>query len=231
VRASTADDLPNWMQPLSFPTEPALPQTPPRINENSDLPPGLQKLINGSDDNPGSDETETSSEGRELPQNNLPKQAAFVAPSAKPDDSNRQEESSKINLEELSETVLAQFKKQRRHNDIVEYVCHQTGWHWNKSQRFVARVQTKNHEQLQSGQNRITIFIGIGIILIGLIIAFNGVSTISEYVKIAAFARTNPGALLNISPMPIISALAATITGVGMITGGGFGVGRALSNR
>jgi len=154
----------------------------------------------------------------------LPRQAEFVAPSKK-------EEENDIDLEALEEFALGQLKKQRRHNDIVEAVCHKTGWHWNKSQRFVARVQTKHHDELQSGRNRITIIVGIGIIIGGLIVAINGIGALSDYAKIAVFAKTNPEVLLSISPSAVFFALTATVTGLGMVVGGGYGVARSLTNR
>ena len=73
--------------------------------------------------------------------------------------------------------------------------------------------------------------IGIGIIFVGLIMALNGASALSDYAKITTYARTNTEMLLNISPYAVVYALGATITGIGMIIGGGFGIARALSNR
>ena len=140
-------------------------------------------------------------------------------------------ESTEIDLDELGEFVFERLKKRHRHNDIVEAVCHQTGWHWNKTQRFVARVQTKRHDELQSSKNRVLLVIGIGIILAGLFLALNGASAISEYVQMAAVARTNPEILLNVSPQAVVYALGLAVTGLGMIIGGGFGIARALSGR
>jgi hypothetical protein len=61
--------------------------------------------------------------------------------------------------------------------------------------------------------------------------ALNGASALSDYARLAMYARTNPEVLLGVAPQSFIFAVAATITGIGMIIGGGFGVGRALTNR
>ncbi len=82
-----------------------------------------------------------------------------------------------------------------------------------------------------SGQNRLTLIIGIGIILAGLVMTLNGASVISDYAKSAVFARTNPEALFAMPPQAIIFALMAAVTGIGMIIGSGYGIGRALTNR
>jgi hypothetical protein len=160
----------------------------------------------------------------------LPQQAEFVPPGTESNNID-DELSPKIDLEALSEEVFKRLKKQKRFNDVVEFVCQSTGWHWNKSQRFVARVKTKHHDELMSGQNRVTMIIGIGIIVVGLFMTLNGASVISDYAKLAVFAKTNPEALFAMSPQAIIFALMATVTGIGMIIGGGYGIGRALTNR
>jgi hypothetical protein len=191
----------------------------------SDLPPGLRTVIREAQTK-GIEPAKPApvSTPRESPEMSLPRQAEFVPPSEK-------KEASDIDLESLSAFALQQLKKQRRHNDIVEAVCRKTGWHWNKSQRFVAQVQTKHHDELQSGKNRMTMIVGTGIILAGVIVMLNGASALSDYAKIAVFAKTNPEALLNVSPSAILFALSATVTGIGMIVGGGYGIARALTNR
>ena len=228
------DDAPEWMDPLPIQAdpdlEPASPASSVSPSANNDLPPGLQALLNEGITLQESVGTAANYEPAPSPEIPLPRQAEFVAPVDK--SKNLDDDlSKKINLESLSEEVLKRLKKQKRFNDIVEFVCHNTGWHWNKSQRFVARIKTKHHDELMSGQNRVIIFIGIGIILVGLVMTLNGASVISDYAKLAVFARTNPEALFTISPQAIFFALIATVTGTGMIVGGGYGVGRALTNR
>jgi hypothetical protein len=236
VPAPPPDDIeiPDWMQSISIESpinsDPVQAVEPLDQSIYSDLPPNLQTLLDGNDSYVAPSLTEPDHEPADSAGIDLPLQAKFIPPNERNDNAKNGDESQAIDLEELSDYVLDQLKKQRRHNDIVETVCDRTGWHWNKSQRFVARVKTKNYEQLQSGQNRVIILVGIGIILAGLVMALNGASTIYEYAKIVTFAKTNPEALLDTSPQPIIFALAATFTGLGMIVGGGFGVGRAMTN-
>lgn len=189
-----------------------------------DLPPGLRALIDDENVSTESQKPISPPQPRNNPETIIPQQAAFVPPTEKAD------QSSHIDLETLGESVLNQLKKQRRQNDVIEFVCNQTGWHWNKAQRFVARVKTQHHGQLQSRQNTITIVVGIGTILVGFVMAFYGANTISDYAKLASFARTNPEVLLSVSPQTIVLAIAATFTGIGMIVGGGYGIGRILTN-
>ena len=202
----------------------------PLIASNSDLPPGLQALINEQASITNTNEPATSFEQAPISTEPLPRQAKFVPPAKKSENLENEASSSKNDLDDLRAEVLRQLKKQKRFNDIVEFVCDKTGWHWNKSQRFVARVKTKHHDELMSGQNRATMIIGIGIILVGLVMTLNGASVISEYAKLAVFARTNPEELFAMSPQEIIFALMATVTGFGMIIGGGYGIGRALTD-
>ncbi len=222
-----AQEMPEWLEPLPIRMEaeiqPASAAATGSQYANLDLPPGLLALINERG-TPREFEEPAPTSGEPLP-----RQAKFVAPVVKSDDLD-DDLSPKIDLDSLSAEVIRQLKSQKRFNDVVEYVCGYTGWHWNKSQRFVARVKTKHHEELISGQNRTTIIIGIGIILVGLVMMLNGASVISDYAKLAVFARTNPEALFSISPQALIFALMATVTGIGMIIGGGYGVGRALTS-
>ena len=222
------DDKPEWMETFPIQAETHLTAPVPSLT-NTDLPPGLQAIISQNSANVDAFPSEAAMpiplrEPQTSPDMALPRQAVFDAPVEKGEFTN-------IDLEMLGEFVFQQLKKQRRHNDVVEAVCTQTGWHWNKSQRFVARVQTKRHDQLQSGKNRIIVVIGIGIILAGLIMTLNGASGIAEYAKLAAYAKTNPETLLNISPQGAVYTLASTVTGIGMIIGGGFGIARVLSGR
>ena len=232
---ATRDEMTEGMEPISAEAKPELgttsPAAKPSINSNSDLPPGLQALINEQTPTAGASEPATSFETAPIPVEPLPRQAKFVPPTRKSEDLEDEASSPKIDLEPLRMEVLKRLKKQKRFNDIVEFVCTNTGWHWNKSQRFVARVKTKHHDELMSGQNRTTMIIGIGFILVGLVMTLNGASVISDYAKLAVFARTNPEALFAISPQEIIFALMATVTGLGMIIGGGYGIGRALTDQ
>jgi len=189
---------------------------------NGELPPGLLALISESDPNIDVLQKEVEPVGNiEIP---LPRQVEFDAPVVN-------DRSKKIDLERLGEFVFQQLKKQHRHNDIVEAVCNQTGWHWNKSQRMVARVQTRRTDELQSGKNRVIIAIGIGIIFAGLVMAINGASIISEYAKLVVLAENNPEVLLNIAPQGSFFGVTAIIIGIGMIIGGGFGIARSVSER
>jgi hypothetical protein len=190
-----------------------------------DLPPGLQTIVlEAQITGGGLAKPAPTSKPQENPEMPPPLQADFVAPPDK-------RENSQIDREALEEFALKQLKKQRRHNDIVEAVCQKTGWHWNKSQRFVAQLQTRHHDELQSGKNRVTMIVGIGIILAGLIMALNGISALSDYAKIAVFAKTNPEVLLDVPASAIFFALSATVTGIGMVLGGGYGIARALTTR
>ena len=206
------------------------PQTPSEPVQNIDLPPGLQALLL---ENPGYIEPTKSTSASNSPsplESDLPRQASFNPGGEASSSGEKLDDELKVNKNELAAEVLKQLKKKRRHNDIVEDICNKTGWHWNKAQRFVAQVKTKNFEELQSTQNRTTIIVGTVIILIGLVMALAGGSTLADYAKIAVFARTNPEVLLSISPEFIFFALTQTVTGIGMIVGGGYGISRAITD-
>lgn len=226
-------DAPDWMEPLPFQTtpvsEPATPTTATN-SQKSDLPPGLQALIDEAATLKEPQESRPEHKPAPTSEIDLPQQVAFVPAVAKSETIDG-DFSQKIDLESLNQEVLKQLKKQKRFNDVIEFVCHNTGWHWNKAQRFVARVKTKHHDELMSGKNRVTIVIGLVIIIVGLVMMLNGASVLSDYAKLAVFARTNPEALFAMSPQAIFFALMAAVTGIGMIIGGGYGVGRALTNR
>lgn len=229
------EEMPEWMEPLpiqkEFDVESTISSRSGTQNPNSDLPPGLQALLNEAVVSPQvPKESASIPEPPSISREQLPQQAKFE-PRAVEAEYIDVEQSNKIDLESLSQEVLQKLKKQKRFNDVVEFVCHRTGWHWNKSQRFVARVKTKHHDELISGKNRVTIIVGVGIILVGLVMMLNGASVLSDYAKLAAFARTNPEALFAMSPQAIFFALMATVTGIGMIIGGGYGVGRTLTDR
>ncbi|MBN1667327.1 MAG: hypothetical protein JW862_09560 [Anaerolineales bacterium] len=131
-----------------------------------------------------------------------------------------------IDQEQLSQTVLELLKKQRRHNDIVELVCHQTGWHWNKAQRFVARVQTNNHAALNHQQNLVIILVGIAIVIGGFAATAWGGMMIWDYVNAIRTGAIGQA----IEPEWVVYGASVAVTGLGMMIGGGYGIGRALAN-
>jgi hypothetical protein len=230
VAARHPEELPsNATEVPEPPVENLLPSSPPTHNLN-ELPPGLQALLNEEISSvktvepvptPGSQPSTVPPPQANI-EADIPIQSTNIS---------KEDATSNIDLEALSESVLNQLKKQRRQNDIIESVCHQTGWHWNQAQRFVARVKTQNHGQLQARQSKITALVGIGIIFVGLVMTLNGASILSDYVKLGILARENPEVLLNISTYSIAIGIGLTVTGIGMIIGGGYGIGRALTNR
>lgn len=212
-------------QPQATPPT-SLPQT-----TNNSLPPGLQAILQESPSIAPAVEPVPTQEPESAPKPAPPQRAEANNPFEDVGITRSTEESGNIDLQSLGKEVLDQLKKQHRQNDIIESVCHQTGWHWNKAQRFVARIKTQNHDLLQSRQNNVIIIVGIGIIIVGLVMGLNGISVLAEYAKLIPFAQTNPEIMLEYEPREIVFAIAASVTGFGMIIGGLFGIARVVTSR
>jgi hypothetical protein len=198
----------------------------------SGLPPGLRDVLAEYEaaGAPRPKDAESAPKPRTASEAELPRQAAFDAPSrgaGKPEGAELSPEARR----QLTKEILQQFKKRRRINDVIEYVCVETGWHWNKSQRFVARVRTEHHDELHAEDKRWKVLTGAGIALGGLIIALFGGKWLFDYTKLVAFAKTNPDALLGVSATSAFFAFTLTIFGVGMIIGGIYAAGRGLTER
>jgi hypothetical protein len=131
-----------------------------------------------------------------------------------------------FDIEILTANVVQQLKKHRRHSDIVEYVARTTGWHWNESQRFVARTQTENHSELSQSQNKFMIAFSAVFILGGFLLMGWSVIALFDYAQ----ALTSPGySTLSFDFFPFI--LLAFVSSFGIIGGGIFGLYRILTNR
>jgi len=131
-----------------------------------------------------------------------------------------------FDAEALTQYVVQLLKKHRRHNDIVEYVANKTGWHWNESQRFVARTQTQRHGELTQSQNRFMIPLSIAFILGGLLLLGWSILALLDY-YLAYTGRGNSALAVDFVPLVIGSLF----TSFGIIAGGIFGLYRTLSSR
>jgi hypothetical protein len=217
------------------PLEPDKAQIKKPTNNQSvygELPPGLQKLIAEAEAKQAAAGVQPHAPASK---NGIPARAAHGTantPAPQTEYFEKEQESDReFDPEALNAAILDRLKKSKRHNDIVEYVCLQTGWHWNKAQRYVARLQTKHHHELQSNKNRTTILVGVVTIFIGLVTMVYGASVLSDYAQLATYAQEHPEILLNIDPRVVLFGLAAGFSGLGMIIGGGYSIGKTLANR
>lgn len=131
-----------------------------------------------------------------------------------------------VDVDRLESIVIQKIKKQQRHNDIVEFVCKETGWTWNRGQRFVARTQTTNHDELSKNQNRFTTLLSIGAILGGLGLLFWAVSILVDYYR--AYYGQVPS-ILSTDFIPLV--FLGLFSSLGFISGGTFGIYKTLSNQ
>jgi hypothetical protein len=198
--------------------------------QDDDTPPGLAKIIEQGYQASEQPETAMAFEAAATPGRASPPGFAPVSPARKPQASLAEKPLKDVDLQKLSTDVLQQLKKQRRHNDVVEQVCHATGWHWNQSQRFVARLQTEHHEELGGSQNRRNVFIGAVIIFFGIVFMLYGGAVIAQYFRFTQQYGAEFTLYSDISrDIPI--ALMALGTGFLMILGGSFGIIKSLMNR
>ncbi len=131
-----------------------------------------------------------------------------------------------INIPELEQLTLQNIKKLYRHNDIVEQVCEKTGWSWNKAQRFVAKTQTKNHQELTRSSRIFMIIFCIIFIIGGLLLLLWSVLTFKEY------RNGWTGQITSTLSMDLVSfIIGGFFTSLGIILGGIYGLYRTLSNQ
>ncbi len=131
-----------------------------------------------------------------------------------------------FDIEVVTNDVVEQLKNHRRYSDIVEYVAQKTGWHWNESQRFVARTQTENHDELSQSQNKFMIVFSATFILGGFLLMGWSVIALLDYAQ----ALSSPQyATLSFDFFPLI--LIAFVSSFGIIGGGVFGLYRIMTNR
>ncbi|HIE56885.1 MAG TPA: hypothetical protein EYP88_01450 [Anaerolineales bacterium] len=208
--------------------EKSAPHPDPRTPKYSGLPPGLQSVL-GEYEAAGAPrpvEAEPAAKRNTVSEAELPRQAAFEAPSRGTGKYAGKELPPEMRRQ-LAEEIFQQLKKKRRVNDVTEYVCVKTGWHWNKSQRFVARVRTEHHDELHGPQHW-KLLPSAGVALTGLFLAIMGAKWLFDYAKLAVFSKTNPEALLALPPANTFLALMFVVFGVGMMSGGLYGIGRGL---
>lgn len=222
-------------EPAEAPVPPAeaepAPESPPE-RRYSNLPPGLWNILAEYEaaGSPRPREAQFPAGWRKPEKAGTPRQAAFVPPSpgaVKPEGAELSPEARRLLVAE----ILRQLKKRRRINDVIEDVCVETGWHWNKAQRFVARVQTEHYDELHAEEKRWKVLTGAGVALGGLILTLFGGKRLFDYAELAVFAKTNPGALLGVSAASTFFALVLVIFGGGMLIGGIYYIGRGLTER
>lgn len=131
-----------------------------------------------------------------------------------------------IDDNELEKFIVMSLKKHRRYSDIVQAVCESTGWGWNKAQLFVAKTQTKNHQEL-TRSNRIFMIPFSGIFIVGgLLLLLWSILALIDYYN----GFTGRGT--NTLPIDfIIIVIGSFFSSLGIIAGGIYGLYRTLSNQ
>ncbi len=134
---------------------------------------------------------------------------------------------SEIDKTALTASILEAIKKHQRHNDIVEMVCQQTGWHWNEAQRFVARAQTANFGDLKKSRRQFMIPFGIAFIVGGVLLMGWSVIAMLDYYR--AYTDLGYSPTLSFDFLPLVAG--AFLTSFGLIAGGIFGIYQTLTNQ
>lgn len=129
-------------------------------------------------------------------------------------------------INELERFVLHKIKKHHRYNDILQSVCEQTGWDWNKAQLFVAKTQTKNHQELTRSNRIFMIPFSCLFIICGFLLLLWSITTFFEYKNgvIDQISR-----ILSVDYLSLI--VGGFFTSFGIIAGGIYGLYRTLSNQ
>lgn len=76
-----------------------------------------------------------------------------------------------MNQEELTDFVVRELGKQRRHSDVVMDVCERTGMDWKTAQKFVYQVAFDNRKRVAARQSPLAIIFGIAFVVGGLALA------------------------------------------------------------
>lgn len=133
-----------------------------------------------------------------------------------------------MDSESISQHVVRRLTRGISRDTIVREICDMTGMDWKQATAFIEEVETGESQAIARGN--LPLMIGVGaIIMIGgfLLIGY----AISEF-----FAPFIDGTLGDMNSEAVTLHLAENwiylvegIIGVAMVAGGGFGVGRALS--
>jgi hypothetical protein len=130
---------------------------------------------------------------------------------------------------ELEAFILKALSKTSKQSDVVMAVCERAGLSWNEAQRIVARVATHNHKKLAGRQNRIILPLAVIAVLIGLLLAYAGLSEIIMLGSaVLALQSGNPAAVPVEAGDPMSNAPWALFIGLGLALGGGVGLFKAL---
>jgi len=124
--------------------------------------------------------------------------------------------------EALVQFVISQLGRHHSRNDIVHKLCEQEGWPWKQAERFVRQVEIQHHHKIAARQSPIIIFLGVGSLITGTIIAiFTGVTLVGW---VGNPSMANPGQVENMAYYGV-----AFVTGLGMVIGGIAGIWRTRS--
>lgn len=130
------------------------------------------------------------------------------------------------NQDELVNLVVQNTKKHHKYSNIVETVCTETGWSWNDAQRFVARIQTDNQEQIAKSQRSFMIPFSVGFIIGGFLLLLWSILASFDYYS----ALTNhTQSTLSVELLPF--TIAGYVTSLSLITGGLYGLYRISSEK
>jgi hypothetical protein len=129
---------------------------------------------------------------------------------------------------ELTKYVINELKKGRKRNDIVMAICEQSNVEWIQAQRFVANIEVEYHSHIKKKKSWPILVLSIIAVIGGIVIIIVSLAAILPVLNIISFTEYDPN--INI-PIPVDFALAALITGFGIVLGGIVGIYQSIQSR
>ncbi len=122
---------------------------------------------------------------------------------------------------DLEKFIVGQISGHANLDDTIFEVCQRSGMDWPTAKKFVERVAAKNQNTIAKRQTPLYLFLSIGIILIGILTIYAGVTRIIDTFKM--LKRTSDAMLLTLVMRNLryyIAMFIVPVAGLAMITGG-----------
>ena len=134
-----------------------------------------------------------------------------------------------LNPEELDAWIVDQLVIHSSRDDIILEVCNRTGMDWNHAEARVQAVELYRAEQIRRRRSPLWILLGVAIMIGGIVLI--GISVWSVIEVARGLQASGVDALTAVVESIFLNAqiILIFLLGVGMLVGGGYGLGEALS--
>lgn len=115
--------------------------------------------------------------------------------------------------EQLVQRIVSDLGKHRSRNELIRWVCEQTGMNWPDAEKLIQQVEQERRRTIARRQSPLLIFLSIGTLLIGIALLIYGMEFFLAFLQGSTLDQV-------LSLRSAYLRLIGGVTGLAMLAGG-----------